>query len=102
MSDRIKTVITEAFKDAEVDCTWTPEGHADHALAALKAAGIVTLELPSVAHKGPHDTDAKFYRQVADRMEKPRRRVDELSGSNVRHAVRELLYRAAAAAEASR
>ncbi|WP_301119643.1 hypothetical protein [Mycolicibacterium fortuitum] len=100
MNDRTKTVLAEAFKDAEVDCTWTPEGHADHALAALKAAGIVAIELPSVAHKGPHDTDAKFYRQVADRIEDGRGR--ELGGSNVRWAVRDLLYRAADAAEASR
>lgn len=46
MSDP-KTVLTEAFKDSEVDCTWTPEGHANHALAALKAARIAVVELPA-------------------------------------------------------
>ncbi|MCV7255308.1 hypothetical protein H7J86_24395 [Mycobacterium hackensackense] len=69
-------------------------------LAALREAGFGIIELPIVAHKGPHDTDAKFFRQVADRMETPSR-VDFLSGSNVRRAVRSLLYRAADAAEAS-
>ncbi|CPT76954.1 Uncharacterised protein [Mycobacteroides abscessus] len=44
MSDRIKNVIAEAFKDAEVDCTWTPEGHAVHVLAALKAARVTLVE----------------------------------------------------------
>ncbi|KLI04534.1 MULTISPECIES: hypothetical protein [Mycolicibacterium] len=69
-------------------------------LEALRADGYVVIELPEVAHKGPRDTDAKFFRQVADRMEVPTRRVDYLSGSNVRNAVRDLLYRAADAAEA--
>lgn len=67
---------------------------------ALKAAGFAVIEIPSVAHKGPHDTDAMFFRQVADRMETPSR-VDFLSGSNVRDAVRKLLYRAADSAEAT-
>lgn len=74
--------------------TVDPGTLADH----LAAAGYALIELPSVACKGPHDTDAKFFRQVADRMETPSR-VDFLSGSNVRTAVRALLYRAAAAAE---
>lgn len=46
MTDRAETVLTEAFSDAEVDCTWTPEGHAQHALAALKAARIAVVNLP--------------------------------------------------------
>lgn len=77
---------------------------ADVAIAAyqdtLRADGYVVIKLPEVAHKGPHDTDAKFYRQVAERMEEPHRHVGELSGSNVRNAVRDLLYLAADAAEA--
>lgn len=79
--------------DGDVKCD------GQHQLDALKAAGYAVVELPTVAHKGPHDTDAKFFRQVADRMETPSR-VDFLSGSNVRDAVRALLYRAADAAEA--
>lgn len=46
MSNHAKAVLTEAFRDSEVDCTWTPEGHAAHALAALKAARIAVVELP--------------------------------------------------------
>lgn len=70
-----------------------------HMLEELAAAGYAVVELPTVAHKGPHDTDAKFFRQVADRMERATVRVDYLSGNNVRNAVRQLLYRAADAAE---
>ena len=47
---------------------------------------------PGVAHKGPHDTDAKFFRQVADRMEDPTKSINYLGGSNVRRAVQQLLY----------
>lgn len=74
-----------------------PREHAQHVLDALREAGWAVIAVPEVAHKGPHDTDAKFYRQVADRMENPKCRFDDLSGGNVRNAVRELLYRAAAA-----
>lgn len=81
---------------------WTRNGldawMAAHQLDALKAVGFVVIEIPAVAFKGPNDTDAMFFRQVADRMETPSR-VDFLSGSNVRDAVRALLYRAADAAE---
>lgn len=52
MTDHIETVIAEAFKDAEVDCTWTPEGHATHVLASLKAARIAVVELPEPTY-GP-------------------------------------------------
>lgn len=101
MSDPIKTVIAAPIRE----CFGPDSPHewvATRIIAALKAGGRVVIQLPEVAHKGPHDTDAKFFRQVADRMEKPTRRVDYLSGSNVRNAVRELLYRAADAAEVSR
>ncbi|MGV0805786.1 hypothetical protein [Mycolicibacterium setense] len=84
----------------------TPESLADAAIAAhleaLKADGYTVIRLPEVAHKGPRCTDAKFFRQVADRMDDPTRRIDYLSGSNVRNAVRELLYRAADASEGIR
>lgn len=70
-----------------------------HQVSQLKAAGYAVVKLPTVAHKGPLDTDAKFFRQVADRMDRATARVDYLSGNNVRFAVRQLLYRAADAAE---
>jgi hypothetical protein len=73
--------------------------HAVHQLDALKSAGYGVIELPTVAHKGPHDTDAMFFRQVADRMADPTKSVNFLSGTNVRAAVRQLLYRAADATE---
>lgn len=63
---------------------------------ALKAAGYAVVELPSVAHKGPHDTDAKFFRQVAERLEIEGTYV---GGSNVRRAASLLLRRAADASE---
>lgn len=46
MSEKAKEVIAEAFKDAEVRCNWTAQGHAKHALDALKAARIAVVELP--------------------------------------------------------
>ena len=84
-------------------CDWRGTGDDDfaaHQVGALRAAGYAVIELPCVAYKGPLDTDANFFRQVADRMDDPARRIDYLSGSNVRRAVRQLLYRAAEAAEA--
>ncbi|QRY48120.1 hypothetical protein JVX93_15825 [Mycolicibacterium boenickei] len=81
----------------ERGCGYEPVAKVEEVKAALKAAGLGVIELPSVAHKGPHDTDAKFFRQVADRIEDGGGR--ELGGSNVRQAVRDLLYRAADAAE---
>lgn len=81
-------------------CSCGTAYNAAHQLDALKAAGYVVIELPTVVYKGPHDTDAKFFRQVADRMEWPTNRIDYLGGSNVRQAVRQLLVAAADAAEA--
>lgn len=82
----------------EPGCGYEPLAKLADITDALQAAGYAVIELPSVAYKGPNDTDAMFFRQVADRMETPSR-VDFLSGSNVRAAVRTLLYRAADAAE---
>lgn len=73
---------------------------AAHQADAVTTAGLAVIELPSVAHKGPSDTEAKFFRQVAERMDKVNATVSYLSGSNVRRAVQTLLYRAADAAEA--
>jgi hypothetical protein len=75
---------------------------AEHQAEMVAASGVAVIELPSVAHCGPHDTDAKFFRQVADRMDVPSRRIDYLGGGNVRAAVQTLLTRAAHAAEAVR
>jgi hypothetical protein len=47
----------------------------------------VAIEVPEVAFKGPHDTDAKFFAQVADRLEGN----EYVGGSNVRSAVAKLL-----------
>ena len=98
-------VLAQSLQDTDYD--WSFEfgrdaymARARKTLETLKAAGYVVVELPSVAHNGPHDTDAKFFRQVADRMEWPSKRIDYVGGSNVRQAVRQLLVRAADAAEA--
>lgn len=91
--------------DPQGDCHASfgdPQRWREHLIAEVAAAGLVVIQLPVVACKGPQDTDANFFRQVADRMDDPSRRLDYLSGSNVRHAVRTLLYRVAAAAEAVR
>ncbi|AEV51960.1 hypothetical protein [Prescottella equi] len=60
---------------------------AAHVVAALTNAGKVVVDVPSVAHKGPFDTDAAFFRQVAQNLDR------DLcaGGSNVRHAVSTLL-----------
>lgn len=68
-------------------------------LDALKADGYVVIQLPEVAYKGEGHTDSEYYRQVADRMEYLSNTIRFLAGSNVRRAARELLYRAADAAE---
>lgn len=77
---------------------WRKWQYIDKPLDMLKVNGFATIELPAVAHKGPADTDARFFQQVAERMSEPRRRVDELSGSNVRDAVRDLIFAASTAA----
>ncbi|MCX8559805.1 hypothetical protein OS122_02685 [Mycolicibacterium mucogenicum] len=64
----------------------------------LEANGYAVIKLPTVAHKGPHDTDAMFFRQVADRFE--HNPDSYVGGSNVRRAVSQLLRAAANAAEA--
>lgn len=102
-----RTQLIEALaKDLRANTAFqffTSRDHAAHLADVLLALpGIAVIDLPEVAHKGPGCTDAKFFRQVADRMDDPTRRIDYLSGSNVRNAVRELLYRAADAAETSR
>ena len=75
----------------EFAIAWTPE----HLAQMIADAGLVVIELPEVAHKGPHDTDAKFFRQVAERMDDPFHRIDYVGGGNVRRAVQQLLRRAA-------
>ncbi|KIU17895.1 hypothetical protein [Mycolicibacterium llatzerense] len=65
--------------------------------AAMSVPGYAVIKLPTVAHKGPHDTDAMFFRQVADRFE--HNPDSYVGGSNVRHAVSQLLRAAAAEAE---
>lgn len=68
-------------------------------VAALRADNIALVELPEVAYKGFGHTDAEYFKQAADRMEDPTKSINYLGGSNVRRAVRKLLYRAADAAE---
>lgn len=60
---------------------------AAHVVAALTNAGKVVVDVPSVAHKGPFDTDAAFFRQVAQNLDHDL----YAGGSNVRHAVSTLL-----------
>lgn len=43
-------VLKQAFHEAEVECDWDAEGHAAHALDALKAAGYAVVELPKPDH----------------------------------------------------
>lgn len=97
MSDRIETVIAGWIDGYGYDDMGMEPAEL---LAALKAARIAVVEVPEVAHKGPHDTEARFFRQVADRLDAGYGR--QLGGSNVLRAVRDLLYRTANAAEASR
>lgn len=69
---------------------------ADCALKALKANGYAVVPIPSVLHKGPHDTDSTMYAAAADRLD----RNYGVGGSNLRRAISQLLkYVSAAAAE---
>jgi hypothetical protein len=61
----------------------------------LSLPGIAIIELPTVAHKGPNDTDASAFRGAAERLDggySP-------GGSNVKRAISQLLRAAANAAE---
>ncbi|MCZ4557946.1 hypothetical protein O4215_20505 [Rhodococcus maanshanensis] len=70
-------------------CDWRGQqnGAAAHVVAALAAAGIVCVEVPSVAYKGPLDTDASAFRQVAKNLDEGY----PAGGSNVCRAVSGLL-----------
>ncbi|PKQ59763.1 hypothetical protein B5566_02665 [Mycobacterium sp. MHSD3] len=71
-------------------------GSADAVLSALKANGYAVVPIPSVLHKGPHDTDSTMYAAAADRLD----RNYGVGGSNLRRAVSQLLkYVSSAAAE---
>lgn len=66
------------------------------ALDALKAyPRCAYVELPVVAHKGPHDTDASMFRTAAERLDSNH----HIGGSNLRRAVSQLLRDAAKASE---
>lgn len=87
--------ITEAIRDGEYRCLMygekgSPNGN--DVLAALAAAGFAVVRVPSVAYKGPNDTDASAFLMVAERLD----RNYPAGGSNVRHAVSTLLRRVAA------
>lgn len=65
-------------------------------LEELKANGYAVVPIPSVLHKGPHDTDSTMYAAAADRLD----RNYGVGGSNLRRAISQLLkYVSAAAAE---
>jgi hypothetical protein len=92
-------VIEQAHRSA--GGTWWPGAHdhaavASHILDALQAAGYAIVELPSVAHKGPNDTDASMFRRAANNLENGR----YIGGGNVQAAIIRLLRSAADAAEA--
>jgi hypothetical protein len=68
----------------------------DQLVAAVTAAGLAVIQLPTVAFKGPRDTDASLLRGAARKAETGY----PVGGSNVGRAVAEILLQAAAAAEA--
>lgn len=55
---------------------------------------ILPVGIPTVAFKGPEDTDAKLFRKVADAIDR-----SHISGSNVKTAVSRLLRNVAQALE---
>jgi len=62
-------------------------------LGDLSRAAIAAMQdraLPVVAHKGPYDTDASIFAEVAARLE---RGLDVVGGSNVTDAVVRLIRR---------
>ncbi|KAB7761783.1 hypothetical protein [Mycolicibacterium mucogenicum] len=87
----------DAHYGHEPGCGYEPLIKLEDLKAALAPAGYAVIKLPTVAFKGPHDTDAKFFRQVADRLEDGRS--SYVGGGNVRAAVSALLRAAAAEAE---
>lgn len=99
MSDHIENAIADTIAE-ELSLGGDAKSVASAVMEMFKDDRNAIVELPEVAHKGPHDTDAMFFRQVAERLEEGRGA--DLGGSNVRRAVRDLLYRAADAAEAYR
>lgn len=98
MSERMSARDVLAESDAAKKWLISPtrlEG-ADAFLDALKANGYAVVPIPSVLHKGPHDTDSTMYAAAADRLD----RNYGVGGSNLRRAISQLLkYVSAAAAE---
>lgn len=73
-------------------CGWDGSGAAEnewpgHVTEASRAAGLVTVQVPEVAYKGPHDTEAAIFRRVASNLDNDY----PAGGSNVRAAVSQLL-----------
>lgn len=71
--------------------------HAAHLLNALKDAGYAVVKVPVVAFKAPRDSDASLLRSAAGKAEK----CYPVGGSNVGHAVSQILLAVADAAEAN-
>jgi hypothetical protein len=69
--------------------------YAQRVLDALKRSGYAVVELPTVAHKGPNDTDASMFRRAAKNLEDGR----YIGGGNLQAAIIRLLRSAADAAE---
>ena len=65
-------------------------------LYALGEADFAVVPIPTVAFKGPHDTDASMFRTAADKAESARYPV---GGSNVGAAVAAVLRAVAASRE---
>ena len=91
-------IISEAIEE-ELSLGGDAKSAASYVMSTLADNGLAIIHMPTVAHKGPHDTDAKFFRQVADRMDRVWQPISYLGGSNVRRAVIQLLELAADAGE---
>lgn len=61
----------------------------------LSLSGIAIIEIPAVAYKGPHDTDASAFRAAAKRLDTGY----EPGGSNTKRAISQILGAVADAAE---
>lgn len=73
-----------------------PNAGATLILDELRAAGYVVVELPTVYHKGPNDTDASMLRRAAKNLEGGY----HIGGGNLQRAIIKLLRSAADASEA--
>ncbi|MCV7434843.1 hypothetical protein [Mycolicibacterium bacteremicum] len=95
-------VLKQAFRDADIECDWDAEGHAMHALDALKAAGYADpVKLPEPDEDGFWPVELPQHRATAHVYVTPGGQVQYPRYANTPGSARSLAAALLAAADAA-